>query len=39
MIHDDVFAFNDQIICYHEPYHDMVKNQRKDINGLINECI
>ena len=39
VIHDNVFAFDDRIICYREPDHDKVKNQRKDIHGLINECV
>ena len=39
MIHDNVFAFDDRIICYREPDHDKVKYQRKDIHELINECV
>ena len=29
MIRDKVLNFHDWILCYHEPFHNMVKNQRK----------
>ena len=36
VIHDEVLNFQGQILSFHELFHDKVKNQRKDINGLIN---
>ena len=36
VIHDEVLNFHGQILSFHELFHDKVKNQRKDINGLIN---
>ena len=38
MIHVKVIDFHNQILWYHEPFHDKVKNQSKDISGLIKKC-
>ena len=29
MIHNEGLNFHNWVLCYHEPFHDNVKNQRK----------
>ena len=39
MIHGWLLNFHDQIVYYHKPFQNKVKNQRKDNNGLINGSV